>query len=402
MDRRTFLAAPALGALAPAALCAQPKPKVKLVSSLPRTGAAQALTDQIANAIRMAIGDWAKAVPFEIEYLDWDDATAKAGQWDADKEEANAVRAVDDPDVMAYLGPYNSGAARVSAPILNRSGLVQVTPTATWPGLTKAAPGADADEPAKYRPGKRITFCRVCPHDASQGPLAARFVAEELKAKTVYVLDDGELYGTGVAKGFAGACAALKVKVLAHESVRGPAFDPAPAVKRIGDRVPDAVFFGGTTQSGGPQLVRALAAAKANVPVLLPDGCYEKAFLDVAGAAALDAVRCFVSIGGINPAHLKGAGAEFVRRYKERHRADADAYAVYGYEAAAVVLAALAAAGKKDREAVRAAVTGTKEFDRGLLGKWGFDADGDTTHQRLTVAAVEKGAFKAVRVLGTD
>ena len=42
----------------------------------------------------------------------------------------------------------------------------------------------------------------MCSHDGSQGPLSADFVAEELKAKSVYILDDRELYGLGVATAF--------------------------------------------------------------------------------------------------------------------------------------------------------------------------------------------------------
>ena len=78
-----------------------------------------------------------------------------------------------------------------------------------------------------------------------------------------------------------------------------------------------------------------------------------------------------------------------------------EAIAVYGYEAAAVVLDALRAVGKKDREAVRKAVVSTTGFDKGVLGTWSFDADGDTTLQPLTVATIKKGKFGSVKVMGT-
>ena len=53
------------------------------------------------------------------------------------------------------------------------------------------------------------------------------------------------------------------------------------------------------------------------------------------------------------------------------------------------------------REEIRKAVVGTKDFEKGVLGKWSFDADGDITLQPLTVATIEKGKFKAVKVMGT-
>ena len=77
-------------------------------------------------------------------------------------------------------------------------------------------------------------------------------------------------------------------------------------------------------------------------------------------------------------------------------------YAIYGYEAAKVVLEAVKSVGKKDRDAIRKAVLATKDFDKGALGKWSFDADGDTTLQVITVSKIEDGKFKPVKVLEGD
>src|SRR5262245_17734238 len=125
---------------------------IKIVSSLPRTGSAKAQTDSIVNGIKMALEQaGSKAGEFTIEYGDWDDATAGAGQWTAEAETANAARAVQDPDVMVYLGTYNSGAAKISMPILNKAHLLMISPANSWPGLTKPDKG-DPGEPAIYRP----------------------------------------------------------------------------------------------------------------------------------------------------------------------------------------------------------------------------------------------------------
>jgi len=286
-------------------------------------------------------------------------------------------------------------------PLLNVAGLVQVSPACTWPGLTKKTVSSDPDEPAIYRPGKQITFCRVCPHDASQAPLSAQFAAEELKVKSVYILDDKELYGNWVATSFKKSCEERKVKVLGHDSITKQR-DYKALMLKIKEKAPDLVYFAGTSQSGGPQIAIDMKSEEVNCPLMVPDGCYENAFVTAAGADTFDALKCFVAIPGINPAHLKGAGAEFVKQYKEKHKKEVGPYTVYGYEAAAVVLEALRAVAKKDREAIRKAVVGTKDFAKGLLGKWSFDADGDTTLQPLTVATIEKGKFRSVKVLGTN
>ncbi|MBA4066381.1 MAG: branched chain amino acid ABC transporter substrate-binding protein [Isosphaera sp.] len=397
MDRRTFLAASAGLVAVPAV--AQKKETITIVSSMPRTGAAKGQTDAISNAIKLAIADREKDFPVAVEYWDYDNASVISGTWEAKFEAGNAREAAADKDVVAYIGPYNSGAAKVSMPILNEAGLVQVSPACTWPGLTKKIKGNEASgEPGVYRKSGKITFCRVVPHDFVQGAQAAAFVAQELKAKTVYVLDDKELYGSGVADAFEVRCKDLGVKVLGRESVDPRARDYRKLVAGIRAISPDVVYFGGTSQSGGPQVAKDLKAAGVTFPLVVPDGCYEEAFIQGAGKDAVNG-RVYATIGGVDPSQLKGAGADFVKRYKEKYKADPEAYAVYGYEAAAVVLEAIRKVGKKDREAIRQAVLATKDFDKGILGKWSFDADGDTSLQQVTVSKVEDGKFKPVKVL---
>ena len=245
-----------------------------------------------------------------------------------------------------------------------------------------------------------MTFCRVCPHDASQGPLSAEFAVAELKAKSVYILDDKELYGLGAATGFAKRCQELKVTVLGHTGIDPLSRDLSKLMKAIKAKGPDLVYFGGTAKTGATQLAKDALAERLECPLLLPDGCYEQAFIDGVGADALDVLKCFVTVPGLDVSRLEGSGAEFVKRFKERHKRNVTAHTVYAYEAVAVVLEALRAVAKKDREAIRKAVVATRDFDKGILGKWSFDENGDSTRQPLTVATVEKGKFRAVRLLG--
>jgi branched-chain amino acid transport system substrate-binding protein len=401
MNRRRFLAAAAgtTAALPLAhALAKRPKEKLKLVSSLPRTGSAKGQTDTIANAIRLAIGDYDDEIGgFGIEYLDWDDATAAQGYWDPEMESKNARKAVRDDDVMAYIGPYNSGAAKISMPIMNEAGLVQVSPVCTWPGLTKKVDDGDPGAPDIYRPAKRITFCRVCPHDGSQGPLAADFARDELKAKSVYILDDKELYGQSVAAAFQKQCEARKIKILGRESINTRQTEFVALLKKIKGLDPDLLYFGGTAQSRGGEIARDMTAAGLKCPLLVPDGCYELVFIEIAGADNLK--NCYVSMGGLDLATHNERGIAFAKAYKARFKTEPQAYALYGYEAAKVILEAVKAVGKKDRDAIRKAVLATKDFEKGVLEKWSFDANGDTTLQQLTISKVEKGKFVPIKVL---
>ena len=371
---------------------------VKLVSSMPRTGTAKGQTDTIVNGIQMAIDDYGGQIAgMSIEYSDRDDATAGTGKWTAELESQNAREAIADPDVMAYIGPYNSGAAMISMPILNEAGLLQVSPAVTWIGLTKKVEGVAPDEPEKYRPTGKNHFARVCPNDQTQGPLAADFAKNELKVQRVYILDDKELYGEGVSRLFEQRCRKIGIEILGHESINPQQQEFTALLTSIKAKNPDALYFGGTSQSGGPQIAKDMKNVGLNCALIVPDGCYELKFIESAGEGNL--ANCYATIGGIDVSMLKGPGAEFVKKYKEKYKSDPEAYAIYGYEAAKVVLEAIKKVGKKDREEILKTTLATKDFDQGSLGKWSFDKDGDISLQQCTISKVEGGNFKPVKVI---
>jgi branched-chain amino acid transport system substrate-binding protein len=147
--------------------------QIKIVSSLPRMGANKAQTDSIVTGIKMALGEVGNRVDgATIVYEDWDDASPTRGTWDVDKESENANRAINDPDVLVYIGPFNSGAAKVSIPILNNADLVMISPSNTYAGLTKPGKGLP-NEPAIFYPTGRRNYARVVPSDDIQGAVGA-------------------------------------------------------------------------------------------------------------------------------------------------------------------------------------------------------------------------------------
>jgi branched-chain amino acid transport system substrate-binding protein len=146
---------------------------IKVVSSLPRNGPAKQQTDSIVTAIKMALDEMGNRVDgASIVYDDLDDSSPTRNGWDPDKEAENAQRAVDDPDVMVYIGPYNSSAARVSIPILDQADLAMVSPSSTYSGLTKPGKG-QPNEPDAFYPAGTRNFTRVVPADDVQGAVGA-------------------------------------------------------------------------------------------------------------------------------------------------------------------------------------------------------------------------------------
>jgi len=237
---------------------------------------------------------------------------------------------------------------------------------------------------------------RVVPADDLQGPLAADW-AQRRGVKRVYILDDNEVYGKGIADLFDERCHELGIEVLGHDSIDSKAQEFKSLMASVKATRPDLVYFGGTTQSKGGQLAKDMASAGIGAMLMVPDGCREQVFIDSAGAANLEG-RCFVTFGGLPPEKLTGKGSEFVERYRAKFGEMPEAYAVYGYEAACVALRAIREAGTKDRAAITAAALAIRDFD-GALGRWGFDANGDTTMQTLTVSVVKDGKFVLEEIL---
>jgi branched-chain amino acid transport system substrate-binding protein len=363
---------------------------IKIVSSLPRTGSSKGQTDTIVNAMKMAFDEANyQAGGFTITYDDMDDATPARGAWDAGKEAENANKAVNDADVMVYLGTFNSGAAKVAIPVLNRSNLVMVSPANTYPGLTKPGKG-EPNEPDIYYPNGVRNYARVVPADDLQGAVAANW-AKQIGANNVYVLDDTELYGHGIAQVFADTAVKLGLNVLGGpEGIDSKASDYRALATKIRGQNPDLVYFGGITQNNAGKLFKDLRSVLGdNVKLMGPDGIYEQAFIDDAGDAG---EGVYITFGGVGASKLTGKGADWYQAYKAKFGGEPEAYASYGYEAAKVALDAITRAGTKDREAIRAAVFATQNYD-GVLGTWSFDANGDTTLTTMSGRQIVNGKF---------
>ncbi len=378
---------------------------LKIVSSLPRTGSANSQTTSMVNGIKMAIEErGGKVDDWTISYEDWDDASPQKGNWDPAVEAANANKAAADTQIVGYIGTYNSGASKIAMPILNKAGLVMISPGNTYPGLTKPGTG-EPNEPRIYRPSGKINYFRVVPTDDIQGAVAAEFCMKDLSAKKAFVLHDRELYGKGIADVFKKTSEGAGMQIVGFEGIDSKASNYRSLVTKIRAANPDVVFYGGTTQTNAAQILKDLRAGGCKVPFVSPDGTFEEAYIEAAGKENMERDEkggggVYITFGGLPAKELKGEGAEFVKRYMAKFGKEPEGYAVYGYEAARVLLDAIDRADTKDRAAILAAVAATKDFT-GPLGTWSFDLNGDTTNRTMSVNTVKNGKFEFVKASGT-
>jgi branched-chain amino acid transport system substrate-binding protein len=379
-------------------------PTVKIVSDLPRQGANRAQTTTMVNAINLAIDERnGKAGEVKIAYEGLDDATAQAGQWDAAKCAENAQSSAQDDEIVGWIGPFNSGCAAVEIPILNEAGLAMISPANTYTGLTKPTP--DESEPDKYYPTGERNYARVIVTDVQQGQAGASFMADE-GVETVFILDDRETYGKGVADEFQTAAEDLGIDVIGREGIDGSAPNYRSLMNKIAAANPDAIYFGGIIENNAAQLIKdKVGAGMSNQEVIFvgPDGIFVDELISQGGNAV---EGIYVSFGGIPPEKLGSAGQEFIDKYEQTYDDDVQPYTAYAYEAANVMLDAIERASKDaggvpDRQAVVEQVFATQDY-QGVLGTWSFDEDGDTTLTKLSIQEVEDGEFLLNRVLDVE
>ena len=181
-------------------------PDYIIASDLPLQGSSRTQTEQIVAAIRYELGqqDW-KAGDYNIGYQSCDDATAQAAKWDSGKCSQNANAYAANDKVIGVIGTFNSGCAAIIIPVLNEAadgGIPMISPANTWPCLTVNLPGGcDSTEPDKYYPTGTRNYLRVVPADDYQGAAVAEF-AQSKGVKKVFILNDKEAYGLGVATTF--------------------------------------------------------------------------------------------------------------------------------------------------------------------------------------------------------
>jgi len=347
-------------------------------SSLPLQGASRAQSEDVINGEKLALKQKGnKCGDFTIKYQSLDDATAAAGKWEAGQTSANARKAAQDDSTIAYLGEFNSGASAISIPITNEAGILQVSPSNTALGLTKGGAGAEPGEPDKYYPTGERNYGRVVPIDTIQGAAQAQWMKDE-GVTSVYILDDAEVYGKGVAKNTQSAAEKLGIKIAGTDSWDGKASNYRALASKIKGSGADAVFTGGIIDNNAPQLYKDLNAALPDAKLFGPDGVatvdFSKEIPDKVQA------KSYLTAPTLSPDELPPAGQQFYKDFEAEYgqpQNEIDPYAVYGYEAMSVVCDAIAQGGD-DRAAVVEAFFNTKGRES-PLGTYDIDPDGDTT-----------------------
>ncbi len=366
------------------------KGKAKIAVELPQQGSEKAASQPIINGIRLAIKQAGGAAGgYEIVNTDadlYDDALN--GAHDPQTGAANMTKIVSDADVVGVIGPLNSSVGKAQIPISNEGGLLQCSPANTNPDLTKG-------DPAKQlRPsGKPNNYIRVVTTDDVQGPAASQYLFDVLGKKSVYIIDDTETFGKGIADTFEADFKSRGGTVVKHDGAPKTTQDYVSIMTAAKALNPEAIYFGGVTATGGARiLLAAQQAGLGDVPFVAGDGINDgnggtkDSFLNLGAAAAKNAFSTLAGAGTFD------GKAKFDADYKAEYGIDATGYAGQGFACAQVILDAINRAGTAGaadmaalREAVRAAGTATDHTYDTIVGPITFDANGDTSQKIVSI-----------------
>jgi branched-chain amino acid transport system substrate-binding protein len=348
-----------------------------IYSSLPLQGDNRVQSESVVNGERLALQEaGGKVGDLRIKYVSLDDSTAATGKWEPGAVSSNARKASQDKSTIAYLGEFNSGASAISIPILNEAGILQVSPSNTYVGLTRSE-GADKGEPDKYYPSGKRTYGRVVPADHIQAAAQISYQADQ-GCKQLYILNDKEVYGKGIADAVQEGAGGAGIKVLGNDGIDTKAANFRSLATKVKGSGADCLFFGGIVENKSVQVWRDLHAANPTLKLFGPDGV---ALTDFTSKIPADAAKVtFITNPTLDPKLYPPAAQDFFDTYKTKFGKDPEPYAIYGYEAMKVALLAIQNAGSKgnDRQAVIDQFFKIKDRDS-VLGKYSIDENGDTT-----------------------
>ena len=348
--------------------------------NLPFTGADAHDAELIKDGALLAIDevtDKGGIAGYRVEVWLLDDGTATAGQYDPVQAATNARKMVADKAVVAAIGPQMSGSGKAMAPILSQGDLATVTPSSTNPDIT------DPRYAGQYRPKGKAIYFRTVTTDAFQGPNMANFLAETLKVKSVYVLDDSGAYGVGIADAFQQQAEKRGLKVLGRDQLNPKEADYTTTLTKIKSLNPDALYYGGVAQAG----VKVVKQASDIIPSAIKaggDGVYGAEILRGAGFPAAEGWYATIAAPNVleNP-----EAAPWIERFAKKYGMQPENYSITAYDAARVILDAVARVAQSGpevtREVVRDAIQNARV--KTLQGEISFDDNGDLTSRVISV-----------------
>ncbi|UUX94817.1 branched-chain amino acid ABC transporter substrate-binding protein [Aquabacterium sp. J223] len=322
------------------------------------------------NAKGMTLGG--QKVKFEL--LSEDDG--------ADPKQGTAVaQKLVDSKVAGVIGHLNSGTTIPASKLYSDAGIPQISPSATNPKYT--------------RNGYKTAF-RVVADDVHLGGTLGKYAVQQVKGKSVVVIDDRSAYGQGVADEFEKGVKAAGGTVTGREFTTDKATDFTAILTTLKAKKPDVVFFGGMDAVGGPML-RQMKQLGIKAKFMGGDGICTAELPKLSAGSLTDNQVVCAEAGGVEGAGKKTL-EQFNANFKKKFNTDVKLYAPYVYDATMVLADAMKRADSADPAKYLPVLAKTCGF-KGVTGDICFDEKGDVKNGALTLYTFKGGKREQIAVV---
>ena len=317
-----------------------------------RDGALLAVKELNGKGIKVG----GKPVQFDLDIND-DVADPKQG--------VQVAQTLIDKKVKFVVGPYNSGVAVPTSRVFADGGAVMLT-VASNPKVTEQ--------------GYKNLF-RIGASDNQLGAKMATYAAQDLKVKTIAVIDDRTAYGQGVASEFTEQAKKLGLKIVLNQFTTDKSTDFSAILTSVRASKADAVFFGGYSPQAGPML-RQMRSLGVKVPLLGGDGICSSETATLSQVAG--DLNVFCTQGG-SMLDRSDKGQKFVERYRAEYKRDPLTYAAAFYDGVNLLASAIEATQSTDAQKIIAHIAGGNFA--GVAGEYAYDDKHDLRSSAVTVFA---------------
>ncbi len=378
---------------------------IKIATDLPVSGKDESSGKPAENGAHLAV-DQANAnhtIPGYTLVFDPKDDVGPSGIHDPAIGAQNVTALVGDALVAGIVGPFNSNVAKAEMPITNQAPLAQISPANTNTCLTQegAAIGCTGanDLVPTLRPTGKVTYFRIATTDSHQGPAGADYLYKSKHYKSVYVIDDAETYGIGIADSFSKEWQADGGKLLGRSSEPSTTTSYVSLLTQIAAKHPDVIYFGGLDSTGGILIRQQMGqiAALKTTPMAGGDGIVTPTFASTIG---IPHASIYGTVAVIDTSK-NPAAKMFVSQYNAIY-STISVYSAAAYDCTNILIQAIktalangahtpqnssdAAGAKAFRQAVINAIQNIS-FD-GVTGHQAFDKNGDTTDKIISIYQV--------------
>lgn len=312
----------------------------------------------------------------EVEMVDGDT------EFDPSKALVVAEQFAADGDLYGVVGPESSQNCAAVVDVFEQASLAHVSPSCTQSDLTEQG---------------NETFFRVVPRDDVQAPALATFMAEDLGAQSVYIIDDQTVYSVGLADAATETLQELGVTDIERESITQDTSDFSALLTRVQSASPDVLFIPLQLAAQGAQIAKQMEELGVEATLVGSDGQFSPDDFIAGAEGATEGAYVSQFAPDV---HFIPEAEPIWQAYEEEY-GDFGAYGPPSYESMSVLLDAIKRAYDADGEITRENVlreVAATENHPGILGfDVTFDDKGDATGASFYIFQVADGQFELVK-----